>query len=333
MLEPLILPAQQRDILALSLNPCIDVTIELRAFLRGETNQYEQLRRDIGGKGYNVAKAIIGLGGRCSLFGLNYTGSGSGLRQAARAAGLEARFMDVPGLLRMNIKLHERSGQTTVMTEFNHPGTPVDPSTAERVLNSLRPLLRRRLVLVMSGSLPPGLNRFTYREIAGQVRAKDGIVVLDSSGEPLMQALAARCDIMKPNRKELREVTGMPCDSLEGVTQAAKSLCRLGASLVLASLGEEGAVLTDGQDAWYAPNPRGVNALSLQGAGDAMTAVLAMAAAACPLGLTELGPLPALLQLAMAASQATIQLPGTTMAGRSETEAWIQRIEVHRLPL
>lgn len=332
MPDRLSLKPQQREILALSLNPCVDVTLELRAFQRGETNQYEQLRRDIGGKGYNVAKAINGLGGRCGLFGLNYTDSGSGLRQAARAAGLDTRFLDVPGLLRMNIKLHERTGQATIMTEFNHPGTPVDPATADRLLSSLQPLLKRRLVLVLSGSLPPGLTRFTYREIAEQVRAKEGTVVLDSSGEPLMQALAARCDIMKPNRKELREVTGMPCDSLEGVTQAAKSLCRLGSKLVLASLGEEGAVLTDGQEAWYAPNPREVNARSLQGAGDAMTAVLAMAAAACPQSLSEIGSLPALLQLAMAASQATVQLPGTTMAGRVETEAWVQRIAVRRLP-
>ena len=49
-------------ILTVSLNPCIDRTIEIEKFLYGGTNKVLKTREDISGKGINVSIALQNLG-------------------------------------------------------------------------------------------------------------------------------------------------------------------------------------------------------------------------------------------------------------------------------
>ncbi len=45
-------------IITLTLNPAIDETVEVERFNDGDTNRVLSIRRDIGGKGINVARVL-----------------------------------------------------------------------------------------------------------------------------------------------------------------------------------------------------------------------------------------------------------------------------------
>ena len=324
---------QRRDMLAVCLNPALDLTVDLDRLVPGAALHYASSVLDVGGKGINVAAAIRLQGGKVRLFTLEHSET-QVLFQHYIDKALRHQSYPVPGHIRINVKLHDDAPDGGVrLTELDGNGTRVSEADAEGAIKELVSLLKPGGVVILSGSLPPGMRPGLYRDLARQVRDNDGLTVLDSSGEPLMQAMAARCDILKPNRAELREVTGMPCDTIQDAAIAAGSLCRIGARLVLASLDKDGAILTDGTNSVYAPVPFSYHARSLQGAGDAMTAVLACFAAGRrqvdeALSLDELA---SLLAWAMAASQATVRLPGTRMADADQTAACLPDIRIEQI--
>jgi 1-phosphofructokinase len=102
-------------------------------------------------------------------------------------------------------------------------------------------------------------------------RATATRVAVDSSGPPLVAALAAGPDLIKPNREELAEASGQPVTTLGEAVAAAEALRARGARAVLASFGADGALLVDetGTSHGLSPVERPRSAV---GAGDAMLA-------------------------------------------------------------
>jgi 1-phosphofructokinase len=96
-------------------------------------------------------------------------------------------------------------------------------------------------------------------------------VAVDSSGEPMTRALAARPDLIKPNRVELAEAVGHDLPTVGAVIDAARDSSRRGIGCVLVSLGRDGALLVDSERVVRA-EARVENPLSTVGAGDAFLA-------------------------------------------------------------
>ena len=49
-------------VITVTLNPCIDKTVELANFEIGKTNRTSKSRGDVGGKGINVSKLLFSFG-------------------------------------------------------------------------------------------------------------------------------------------------------------------------------------------------------------------------------------------------------------------------------
>jgi 1-phosphofructokinase len=110
--------------------------------------------------------------------------------------------------------------------------------------------------------------------------------------------------LVKPNREELAEASGLPVWTVGQAVTAARTLLDRGAGAVLASLGADGAVLLDATGAWYGEAP--VDApVSSVGAGDATLAGF----------LVGGGRGPDALRSALAFGAAAVQLPGSRMPG------------------
>ena len=192
----------------------------------------------------------------------------------------------VPGELRINIKVNVRGeGGDVTMTEINGTGDRIDAETAAGLVDMLLNSARTSNVLVLSGSLLPGIPADIYSRLSKCSHTSNGITVLDASHASMQMAVKAGVDAFKPNLDELRQLTGLPCDKIEQVARTTELYCRSEAcDLILCSLGNRGAVITDGERTYFSPVPDpDATIVNLTGAGDSMTAVLAAFASTTPL--------------------------------------------------
>jgi 1-phosphofructokinase len=168
----------------------------------------------------------------------------------------------------VNITVVEPDGTTT---KLNEGGPRLTSAERDALVAETLALARPGMWVVGCGSLPPGLGGDFYAALVARARERGARVAVDSSGQALRLAVSAAPDLVKPNREELAEVSGITVATLGDAVRAAARLRALGAVTVLASLGPDGAVLVDSSgaahgQAWVAA-PR-----STVGAGDALLA-------------------------------------------------------------
>jgi 1-phosphofructokinase len=70
-----------------------------------------------------------------------------------------------------------------------------------------------------------------------------------------MVAVKSGPALVKPNREELETAVGRRLRTIGEVVDAARELRAIGAGMVLASLGRDGAVLVDEHGQWYGDAP------------------------------------------------------------------------------
>ena len=125
-------------------------------------------------------------------------------------------------------------------------------------------------VVVLSGSLPPGVPDDGYAELVDLGHAHGARVVVDADGPALRGALKSGPKLVAPNQAELSRATGA-----QDVAAGVAALRELGARDVLVSCGADGLVLMpeDGPG-WHARLPAPLSG-NPTGAGDAVVAALA----------------------------------------------------------
>ena len=288
-------------IVTLTANPSVDRTIEVAALRPGTVIRDRASRVDAGGKGVNVARALAAHGGKTKAVLPSGGAEGAQLEALLAGAGLDLLTVRIAGSIRANVTVVEADGTTT---KLNEPG----PGLSQDELDALAVALTDAAVqadwVVLSGSLSPGAPADWYAGLIRQLRGTGPRVAIDSSGPPLAMAIAARPDLIKPNREELAELAGRPVDTIADVVGAALTMTANGVHTVLTSLGPAGAVLVRRDAAWHATaatlEPR-----STVGAGDALLAGYLAAGADGPSALAE----------AVAWGSAAAALPGSRMPG------------------
>jgi 1-phosphofructokinase len=143
---------------------------------------------------------------------------------------------------------------------------------------------------------------------------------VDASGPALRHAIAAAPEVIKPNRDELVELVGRPLVTREDVVRAARDLQASGISLVVVSLGAEGAVLCDAERALFATPPR-VDVATTVGAGDALLAGVLAAR-------IEGGDLEACARLGTAFAAVKVSALGWEPPLRDRLEAWMAAVRI-----
>jgi tagatose 6-phosphate kinase len=148
------------------------------------------------------------------------------------------------------------------------------PEEWARFRETYEALLDRVSVVVLCGSLPPGLPEDAYAVLVRAARARGVPALVDTSGPALLAALPAAPALVKPNADELADATGR-----SDPRAAAEALRAAGAEAVVASLGPEGLLAVTPQGAWRARPAERLRG-NPTGAGDAAVAALAAGLAA-----------------------------------------------------
>ncbi|CAO3361127.1 1-phosphofructokinase [Azospirillum palustre] len=267
-------PKTARSVVTVTLNPAIDQTITVEALKPGSVHRAKAVRHNAGGKGVNVASCLADWGTPVIATGLLGTGNAAPFEALFQAKGIADAFIRLPGETRVNIKIADLAANDT--TDINLPGLSADAGAVDRVRETVLGLVEPGTPVLLAGSLPEGLPADAYAALTADLAAAGARVVLDSSGAPLAAALASTGALphcIKPNRHELEDWAGRPLPTTADLLDAARDLHRRGVSVVVVSLGADGALFVDGARALHGRLPP-VQALSTVGAGDAMVAGL-----------------------------------------------------------
>ncbi len=304
-------------IATVTLNPALDEAISSDELVLGAQNRVALDGLDPGGKGVNASRVVARLGRDTIAYGFVAGVTGALLRTWLDDEGVAHDFDDVGGLTRVNVMAFERaSGRRT---RIYLPGARVEPEDLTRLVDRLT-TIPAGSVVVLGGSIPPGLPQTTYRDLVSDLRERGIRTVVDSSGDAFTSVLASRPDLVKPNVEELAELLGRTPEGEAGILQAAREVRARGACAVVVSMGAEGAVGIDASGAYRAVAPR-VEACSTVGSGDSMVAGLAIALAEGT-GLAE-G-----LRLGTAAGAATATRPGTQLCRADDVTALLPQVVV-----
>ncbi|WP_042391886.1 1-phosphofructokinase family hexose kinase [Streptacidiphilus carbonis] len=306
-------------IVTLTANPSLDRTLEVPHLRHGSVLRATARHTDPGGKGVNVSRALAA-NGRKTVAVLPCGGTaGDRLAELLAPQGVEVLAVPVLGEIRVNISVVEPGG---TVTKINEPGPVLTAQELDALAEATVRAGQGAAWIALSGSLPPGTPDDLYAQLIHRIRGTGGhfpLIAVDSSGAPLLAALAAGPDLIKPNRAELAEASGLPVTTLGEAVAAAHALRARGARTVLASLGADGALLVDGSGAVHG-RARVAEPRSAVGAGDALLAgYLSAGHLSAGQPATGSGGAEALAE-AVAWGAAATSLPGSRMPGRHDLD-------------
>ena len=303
-----------------TMNPCIDRTLTVDGLEAGGTNRVLSARDDIGGKGINAAIAMKHLGIAARCIGINYSDNWKSVERFLSGQQVAYEFTLCPGSMRVNTKIFDRSDE--VMTEFNEKGTHVGADTLQHFSDIFEESLRDTEILVLDGSVPPGVPSDIYGDMIRKAAKCSVRTVLDASGELFAEGVKAAPYMVKPNLAELSEAAGRELTDKGQIIDAARALIDRGISYVCVSMGQDGALLA-GKEAVYEAAPLKLEVRGVQGAGDSMVAGICMA-------LTENREPADMLRYGTAAAAASLMLDGTQLCRMDDFKRLLGQCKVSR---
>lgn len=256
-------------ILAAGLTPAWQQILEFDAFQPGEVNRARAAHWCASGKVLNVGLALQSLGAKSQTLSLAGGLSGEAMRREFAELGVPARWVTCSASSRVcTTILDSASGTTTELVENSAPATPEE---LEAFANAYADEASRAELVVLSGSLPEGTPATLYRDLLRSSRCP---AVLDVRGPELLEALAERPLVVKPNREELARTLGRPLMTRSQVIDAMHELNRLGAAWVVVTNGRA-EVLATGDRGVLFFEPLTVPTVNPIGCGDCFAAGMA----------------------------------------------------------
>ena len=309
-------------ITTVTLNPCIDKTVYCENFGAGKLNRVRVGQLIPSGKGINSSVVINNLGRDTCCIGFNYTENGQVLEDFLSREGITFEFVPCEGLLRTNTKVFDEASST--MTELNEYGSPVGKEQLEALKGLIVKYAKISDVMILSGSVPRGVDEDIYGECCALIRANGSAkIIVDAEKGLLENTFKFEPDLIKPNNFELEQMTGCEVRTHEDIVREARVLLGRGVKRAAVSLGGEGAVMIDRDEAWFSPAVS-VEVKGLQGAGDSMVAGMAIS-------ISDEASLSELLLAGAAAAAGSVGLPGTLLCGSEDFEAAKPKVQIEKL--
>ncbi|MBR1820499.1 MAG: 1-phosphofructokinase family hexose kinase [Clostridia bacterium] len=308
-------------ITAVSLNPSIDRTLTVEGFTAGGLNRILSRSDTPAGKGINVALTVSGLGLDAECVGFMYRDSAPLFEKRLMLNSTAYDFIWCDGAARTNIKVFDRAAG--VVTELNESGRQIEEEKLADMVELVVRHAENSDFLVLSGSVPPGCPQDFYQTLIGAVDGLGCRCVLDADGERLKLGLEARPYMIKPNRSELEMMTGEKLSAIADVKRAALRCVDRGVQIVAVSLGDEGALITDGDDTLFAPRMN-IEVKGTVGAGDAMVAGLT-AGFMADSGLEEA------FRMGVACASARCMTEGYKAVDRTIYKAFLDMVRIERI--
>lgn len=253
-------------IYTLTLNTAIDMNIFSDPLLPGVVNRTHHTEYCPNGKGVNVARVLDHFHQPAHILGIFGGFTGRYIVDALKKSNLPVSPAWIDEPTRINVFINDGAQEYKLV----NPGAFINDDCKQQVMTILSRLSDAEY-LVISGSLPKGIESRFYSEILYLCQKKGIAVILDISHPSLRQLLEYKPLLIKPNDEELKAIFDFSVNDDRQVIAALAELHRLGAQNVLLTLGARGMYFSNGVERWFCSAPH-IELVSSACAGDAALA-------------------------------------------------------------
>lgn len=254
-------------IYTVTFNPSLDYNISVENFKPGEVNRTTEEMICEGGKGLNVSVVLKNLGVESTALGFLAGFTGNEIKRLVKRRGIASDFIEVEeGLSRINIKIHAKEE-----SEINAKGPKIEDKHLQKLYRKFD-TLQDGDILVLSGSVLPGMSEMVYKDIMEYLEKKNIKIAVDATKQLLTNILPYHPFVIKPNHHELGELFGVEIKNKKDAVTYAKKLREMGAQNVIVSMGGKGAVFISEDGSAYESNAPKGKVVNTVGAGDSMLA-------------------------------------------------------------
>jgi 1-phosphofructokinase family hexose kinase len=184
-------------IVTVTLNPALDKLMTTKNFRLNQISRAENIILEPGGKGINVGYALSVLGHEVVVMGFVGGRVGDFIEQQLRDAGLTTNFVHLENETRTNYIIMDEQRRT--QTQINEPGPLVQPAEMDLLKENFSRALSYAKMVVIGGSLPPGIDPFSCVELVKMAQAKDVPVAINFSESPFSVAIKSHPYLAKPD--------------------------------------------------------------------------------------------------------------------------------------
>jgi 6-phosphofructokinase 2 len=310
------------DIVTLTINPAIDIFVNVARVEPTRKLRCSAPKRDPGGGGINVARVAHRLGS--GVVAIYPTGGAIGklLHRLVEREGIDSLVTPSHVETRENFTAYEET--TGEQYRFVLPGSKLHRAEWEALLDKLTTLPQKPKFVVASGSVPPGVPEDFFARVARCAKQHGVQCVIDTSGPALQEALKEGVTLIKPNLAELSDLLGTPLDSDRAQVAACRKLTSDGSAHAVAlTLGDHGALLVTADKAFRA-QPLAIEAISTVGAGDSFLGGFVAA-------LASGESLERAFRIAVAAGSAAVLSPGTELCRDEDVQRLLPQVKIIEL--
>jgi 6-phosphofructokinase 2 len=310
------------DIVTITINPAIDIFVNVGHVESARKLRCSAPKRDPGGGGINVARVAHRLGSDVAAIYPTGGAIGKLLQRLVEREGIASIVTPSHVETRENFTAYEQdSGE---QYRFVLPGSALHRVEWQACLDQLASLPHKPKFVVASGSVPPGVPEDFFARVAKHAKALGAKTVIDTWGAALQAALDEGVTLIKPNLVELSDFVGAALANDKDRIAACRKLAANGrAEMVALTLGEDGALLVTADHVWRA-QPMAIDVVSTVGAGDSFLGGMVAALAAGQ-------SMEAAFRVAVAAASAAVRSPGTELCREADVKRLLPQVKINEL--
>ena len=238
-------------IYTVTLNPSIDLFVELNELNLGQRNNILSERTVPGGKALNVSRILSSL--RIPTVATGFVGGYQGdfIKEWLKNEDITADFVTMSSENRTNIKIFENKRETVI----NFPGRKISSKEVDELLYYLS-RVREGDVLIFGGSVPPMEENHSediYDRLVSVAKSNNAQFVADVPSQYLMNMVKEKPLLIKPNGEDISRIFGVEIKDRSDYIPYGKKLREMGAENVIISYGAQGSMLFT-EDGIYASN-------------------------------------------------------------------------------
>lgn len=238
-------------IYTVTLNPSIDLLVELENLNLGQYNNIINETTLPGGKALNVSRILSAL--RIPSIATGFVGGFQGMfiKDWLEKERIQADFVEIKNVNRTNIKIFENKRESVI----NFPGPKISSEEVNELLYYLS-RVREGDTLIFGGSVPPmedNRNIDIYDRLVSVATSNKADFVADVPSQYLINMVKEKPLLIKPNGEDISEIFGVEIKDTKDYIPYGKKLQEMGAKNVIISYGAQGSMLFSG-DKVYASN-------------------------------------------------------------------------------